>query len=823
MGIEKFYSSIINFSDAVTKNIKTKIDVEYFYIDFNSIVYHIAEIIENELNTLLYHVIINKITDTDREIIKLYKLEKSNDLINEISNADIIDITIKKIENFINMLCTDIINPNKLEKIFISIDGTPNMGKIWEQKKRRYSGAIIGKLQNIIYGKYKECLSENRIIYENNKFSFDRSLIGPNSNLMDKIVKVFEKKMFLKDLPYFENIIISNHDNPGEGEKKIMEDIIEKSNKGRYCIYSPDSDMVVLSIILQNIINCESSFCILRRDRNIDQYDHIDTSIVMKNIIGFIENIIGDKKFIEGCHKNITNDISFVITLFGNDFISKIETINVSLHIDLILTKYANVLKKLNSKYENYIRFLINNVESNYEINWLFLMEFFNELSYVEHFLYGDMYIEKNYNIQNFKKYVNTMTITETIYSFVGVINKYVFPNIYAYQQLGEREGEREGEKKKILFDTANNIFNYFEKSCKKTLNFLKYFINFHKFNVEKSELNFDEEENIKLIVKIVLFILSNFNLYEKHCFIKHKFFKKDLNDIYHIEKMKEELSIEELDITDYDRELYKLDKRFEPYNVMFNENPREDTLGQIKIKYIKRKNIPKYEVTQRNVKDNYETFITYYLDQSDQDDEKRRQFLDKFSEMYIIGLHWIMDFYMNKNNRKENINKVSVWYYPYYYTPTLFMISQHLKKIYDFNLPETDKKKKFNNYINGSLKNLFSFKHNIMFVDRDKFMNKQEHYLFVNPQNNRDTVKVNEYYLELRKNTDFFPDLKNLANIMFENKEKFMGYMDCKTAMYNSKCKMNESILPAIDFHKYMKFIKNNVGNNRESPKNNF
>jgi hypothetical protein len=52
--------------------------------------------------------------------------------------------------------------------------------------------------------------------------------------------------------------------------------------------------------------------------------------------------------------------------------------------------------------------------------------------------------------------------------------------------------------------------------------------------------------------------------------------------------------------------------------------------------------------------------------------------------------------------------------------------------------------------------------------------MNKQEHYLFVNPQNNRDFSKVNEYYLDLRKNTDFFPDLKNLANIMFENKERF-------------------------------------------------
>ena len=47
MGIERFYSTIINSSvgsnKAVIKNLNENVDVDYLYIDFNSIIYYIAE------------------------------------------------------------------------------------------------------------------------------------------------------------------------------------------------------------------------------------------------------------------------------------------------------------------------------------------------------------------------------------------------------------------------------------------------------------------------------------------------------------------------------------------------------------------------------------------------------------------------------------------------------------------------------------------------------------------------------------------------------------------------------------------------------------
>jgi hypothetical protein len=45
------------------------------------------------------------------------------------------------------------------------------------------------------------------------------------------------------------------------------------------------------------------------------------------------------------------------------------------------------------------------------------------------------------------------------------------------------------------------------------------------------------------------------------------------------------------------------------------------------------------------------------------------------------------------------------------------------------------------------------------------------------------------------------------------------MGHMNCMTALYNSKCKMDKHLMPITDFHTYMKKIKDSVGYKRQAP----
>jgi 5'-3' exonuclease len=864
MGIERFYGTIIGSNkisseNAIVKGITEAIDVDYLYVDFNSIVYYIAEIIESELNTLLYHLITHKVNDDDMITIEKYNINynrdeadelSTNEIIASISDMDVMNVTVDMVDDFIEMLCTKLVNGSLLKQLYISIDGMPNMGKIWEQKKRRYSGSLLSRLQKIIYEDFKDKLSKERIKFEENRFIFDRSLIGPNSPLMDKIVERFTSPKFIENITYvlekLDSIIVNHHNIPGEGEKKIMEHIIASKNKGKYCIYSPDSDIVVLSIILNNIVNSDASrkgstFDVIRRDQQHDKYDYINTDKVITNIMQTIYASV-NKSHIQNKINDITSDISFIVTLFGNDFIPRIETINISVHIDFLLNKYIEVLKKLNSNYSIYSRFLLDKKDGKYQINWVFLMQYINEIASNEHLLYGDFYIEKNYNYRWFKKYINKDTMTETVYDYVDVINNYVFPGIHKYQM-----SETDTDKSSAINEALYGILNHYgAKDAKKLIpliemtdsesiesklieegfgeddinaiekgiTFVKYFISAHKFTENK--LRFADIESNNIIKVALEFIFSTFDFDFRNRFMKGKMRNDDINDTYHQNNILSSLPVEDIDVTDYDKEIYKLERRIEPYNIMMNEFSNEYNMGRVSIRYVRRKTIPKYEITQNSAKANYNTYVKKYLD-GISDSE-----ITKLSENYIMGLCWILDFYMNRNDKAENLEYVSTWFFPHYYAPTMYMLSNYFKKLYTTITKDSkgnDKKKAFSEFMTKHTDNIFRFTNAHIYTKRHKFMNKEEHYLFVNPVSSRDSSKVSEIYLPVRENRSIFPDLRDLAQKMYDKKDKFLGYMDCKTALYNTKCKMDSHILPTTSFNEYMEEILKHTKSKRTVP----
>ena len=76
MGIERFFNSLTKSENIKENGIITglteKINTEYFYIDFNSIIYNVVNEIEKELNYLLYSVILlSEGEQLDNESIKI--------------------------------------------------------------------------------------------------------------------------------------------------------------------------------------------------------------------------------------------------------------------------------------------------------------------------------------------------------------------------------------------------------------------------------------------------------------------------------------------------------------------------------------------------------------------------------------------------------------------------------------------------------------------------------------------------------------------------------------------------------------------------------
>ena len=88
-------------------------------------------------------------------------------------------------------------------------------------------------------------------------------------------------------LPYVKKICVSSMKTSGEGEKKIMDDIITNKKKGSYVIYSPDNDVVLLSALMMNILNNMSTFYVIHYDKNAVGNERVD----IINVKSFVDNL----------------------------------------------------------------------------------------------------------------------------------------------------------------------------------------------------------------------------------------------------------------------------------------------------------------------------------------------------------------------------------------------------------------------------------------------------------------------------------------------------------------------------------------------------
>ena len=270
MGIERFFSSIDNENTYVYE-FMTKINTKYLYIDFNSIVYNTHRPIINDFNYILRKIIEKDLNDS--KFINLcnnYNIKKCNN-INEykkILNDDFINKNIVNgIEEYIvDKILGSYIQSNELKYFYIAVDGVPSYSKIHEQKKRRYLSPVQANIQKKILLKNKKDLlkNKNKYNYILNKIHWNTGNITPGTIFMDEVDKKLSSSEFIEKIkkicPNLEKYIYSGIYQPGEGEKKIVDNLRSlNGEKSNYLIYSPDSDVIVLSLLLNNKFNSENN------------------------------------------------------------------------------------------------------------------------------------------------------------------------------------------------------------------------------------------------------------------------------------------------------------------------------------------------------------------------------------------------------------------------------------------------------------------------------------------------------------------------------------------------------------------------------------
>ena len=461
MGIERFFAAInrnFNVVDDV-ENLES-IVCDTFLIDFNSIIHTVSSKLISNLN---------------KEIDKKYENKNAE---------DIEEMIIEELQIYVR----DIIGLVKCNKIYISLDGVPTLPKILEQKRRRF----IGDFMELLLSKYSL------------PFSFNKSLISPGTKFMNKVID------YLKKEDYPVETIISDVYEKGEGEFKIL-DYISKNKLDDIIIYSPDADLIILGMIL---MDDSKKIKILRYDQNTQVLNLIYINHLVDYLFDYkndrINKIIDKKRYI--------NDLCFIMTVFGNDFLPKLEDININMDLYLVLDGYL-----INYIDNDYI--LAENLEINSKSFYFFL----SFLSKYESFLLkrnAGMYKNQNFN------YANTVNMN------LDLQNKKFNPNFIFYLDFGQTLdiNNKYGKLEYYFFNDEKLI---------KLLDDTKFKNNVNKDYIEKNNryqklLKFEYDSKIK----------------------KHIIAMKDMN-------LRE-------------KELYLIEKKLDKYYVLFNPNNRFfDTLNK--------------------------------------------------------------------------------------------------------------------------------------------------------------------------------------------------------------------------------------------------
>jgi 5'-3' exonuclease len=288
MGIPRFFANIIKkHTQSLIKTVPNGVD--YLFIDFNSMVYDTLKCMST-----------TKLTNNfEKNLIK----ETINYL------EFIIDLTSPK-------LCT-----------YICIDGVPPVAKMKQQRSRRF--------RSIMYENYKSILNKEYGIPQEKSWSTNS--ISPGTIFMNELSKSL--KLHYKSK---KNVIISDHNIPGEGEHKILNLIkdpsIEQGN-GSIVIYSPDADLIVLCLT-----TVKNNIYLLRNVEN--EISPEETAVSVQGPQRG-EYVYLDIDFCRNIFSKETGDLldySFLTFLCGNDFV--VSSIFLKMKdngLDLLISLYNKI------------------------------------------------------------------------------------------------------------------------------------------------------------------------------------------------------------------------------------------------------------------------------------------------------------------------------------------------------------------------------------------------------------------------------------------------------------------------------------------------
>lgn len=237
------------------------------------------------------------------------------------------------------------------ELLYIAIDGIPPRSKIVQQRKRRF---VSSWKNNIIH--HKQSI-------------WDTNAITPGTQFMNYLSKCLHD-FFLENnkekFPF--DIILSDSNEPGEGEAKILDHIKQTPPpKANDIIYGLDADLIMLSML-----SYKNNIHLLREPVHYDVKHYVPSPFLFLDIQQLREHVSQD----------YGNVLDYIVLCFfqGNDFLPPLSFLKIRHNgIDMVMKIYHNLRQESEEKLLNY-----DEDKTHYTINYPFLHKILEQLKNIE-------------------------------------------------------------------------------------------------------------------------------------------------------------------------------------------------------------------------------------------------------------------------------------------------------------------------------------------------------------------------------------------------------------------------------------------------------
>jgi len=284
------------------------------------------------------------------------------------------------VANFVVERTIAFVNEIKPEKLlYIAFDGPAPRSKMKLQRDRRYKSI-----------KLEEYFAELKKIYniEEKKPSslWNSASLSPGTSAMEKIAKglktAAKKNKFMGGKIM---VIIDDTNLPGEGEHKILNFIRYLKNlKDRVCVYSPDADVLILSLqYAGDIYNLRERDP--KKKEDVQMYPNPDVKHIIFSVTKYREALKEEFKG-EYDEVRLSRDLIFITFFIGNDFVKSIYYLKSNKGG---FWKILGIYKRLLHKYQHTEKPFLVEIKDSKDgplplLNQNFLVDILQELANIE-------------------------------------------------------------------------------------------------------------------------------------------------------------------------------------------------------------------------------------------------------------------------------------------------------------------------------------------------------------------------------------------------------------------------------------------------------